>query len=84
MAITKNRGPGHENIGPGSYGQWSGLGIDPAIHFQAAFRLSLPNQAVDPINLGQSGIEEMLVSETGVDRHDEHLVHIGQDLLKHD
>ena len=34
-------------------------------------------------DLRQCAVQEMLMSETGIDRHDHNLVHVRQDLFKH-
>ncbi len=57
--------------------------VDPAVDLHVGSGLDPLEHFADPRDLRERRPDEVLMSETRVDRHDQHLVHVGQDFLQH-
>src|SRR5262245_24090065 len=82
FAISKNGRPGHQNIGarfdytPGCYR------INASVHPQIAGGFDPLDHLANAPDLWQGCLEEMLMTETRIDRHDQYLVNVVQYLLQ--
>src|ERR1700693_4771612 len=63
VAISEDRRPGHQHIGARFHGPRRSLGVDPAIHLEAAARLDAIDHRTGPPDLGKRPGKEMLVPE---------------------
>src|SRR5260370_11933658 len=82
-ALTKNCCSGHQNVSTRGTRQRSSLCIDAAVYFNFTPRLNLRNHLTDTPDLPQGCREEMLMPETRIDRHDQHLFDVLYDFLQH-
>ena len=57
--------------------------IDAPIHLQIARGLDSLDHLADAPDLCKGRLEEMLMAETRVDRHNQYLINVRQDLLQH-
>ena len=83
FAVTKNRRSSHEHIGASFNYEGRSRRVDAPVHFQVAAGLDLINHLPHAPDLWQGRMDEMLVSEARIDRHDQHLIHVLQDFLQH-
>src|SRR5215831_1005775 len=82
LALSKNCCSGDQHIGSGFHHQRSSACINPAINLQITALLSLINHPTHTPYLGQCRVNELLVSETRVDGHDEHLIHVWENCFQ--
>src|SRR5579863_1935282 len=80
---AKDRRSGHQYAGSRFDAPLAGFGVDAPIHLQVALGFEAIDHLSDAADLGQSGMDKMLVPETRIDRHHEHLVHVRQNFFEH-
>ena len=83
FAGSENGRAGHQDIGARFNCQPCGFRIDTAIHLQVTCGLDPFDHLADAPDLWQGRLEKLLMSETRVDRHDQYLIDVGQDLFQH-
>src|SRR6476469_698848 len=76
-----HRGAGDEGVRPGAPGVGDGVGGDPAVHLERRRGPAAVEQGADPADLVGGPGEVRLAAVPRVDRHHEHEVEIGHDLL---
>src|SRR5262245_26309727 len=70
FAVTKNCRSGYENVGSCIDHQWRSCRVDAAVNLQIAVALDFSDHLADTPNLWQRRVDETLVSEARVNRHD--------------
>src|ERR1044071_4425144 len=83
LTISKYGSPRHQNIGSRRGRQPCSGGIDSSIYLQVAARIEAIDHAPDDADLGQGGVDKLLMSESRVNSHDQHLVNLRKDLLEY-
>ena len=68
--------PATSTLAPASTTSGAVVGIDAPVHLQVAPGLDLFDHLADTPNLWQGRVDEMLMAEPRVDRHDQHLIHV--------
>src|SRR5262245_9063816 len=81
-ALSKYGGSRDQHIGSRIYRQRRSGGVDTTINLEIAALLALINHPAYTPYLGQRRVNETLVPEARVDRHDEHLIHVPQNLFE--
>src|SRR5882672_2187966 len=74
FALTKNCCSSNQNVSFRGNRQRSSFSIDAAVHFHVAPGFSLLDHLTDTPDLLQSCREEMLMPESRIDCHDQHLI----------
>src|SRR5262245_37985117 len=83
FVVPEDRGARDEDRGARADDQRRGRPIDASVHLEVASRLDSVDHLANPPDLGQGRGKEMLVAESRVHGHHEHLVDVLQDLLEH-
>jgi hypothetical protein len=77
---SENGRSGHQDFGARFDCEVGSCRIDASVHLQIARGLDPLDHLADAPDLWHSRRKEMLMAETGVDRHDQYLIDVGQDL----
>ena len=80
--VAKNGRPSHKNICACFGSQRRSFFVDASVHFHLAAEFHSFDHLTNTLNFGQRAAEKVLVSETRIDRHDQHLVDLRQNFLK--
>jgi hypothetical protein len=78
---AKNRRTGDQNVGPDIDYQRRSRRVDAAINLEVAPRPELIDHLAHSANLRQRAVDEMLLSKARVNRHNQHLIHVLDDLF---
>ena len=69
---------GHEDIGTGPGTFTTGDVVDAAIDLNAKLEAHLTTPGLEPLDLGDTFFDERLPAKSGIHRHHQHQVHLGQ------
>src|SRR6476469_4646856 len=75
FAVIEYRRPRHQDVGTGGNRQRSGGDIDPAVDLEVAPRFDPIDHPACTTDLGERRVQEMLMPESRVHRHDQHYLH---------
>ena len=83
VAFTENRRARDQYAGTGTNDERRRRGVDASIHLHIARRVEPFDQRAHPFDLRHRGVNELLMTEARIDRHDQYLVHVVDDFLQH-
>src|SRR5262249_28562616 len=82
-ALSKHCCSGDQHIGSRFHDQRGGFRIDPSINLQITASIALIDHPTHTPYFGQRGVNELLMSESRIDCHDEYLIDISKDFFQH-
>src|SRR5206468_2754565 len=83
VAVAEDRRARHQYAGAGPNDQGRRRRVDPSVHLHVAAGLAPLDQLAHPLDLRQRRPDELLVTETRVDGHDQHLVQVVDDFVEY-
>src|SRR5215467_15971795 len=83
LAFSKHRGSRDQHIRARIHHQRRGARVNTTVNLEITASLALIYHPTHTPYLGQCRVDEPLVSEARVDRHDEHLIHVPKDFFQH-
>src|SRR5262249_1038868 len=83
LPFPKPPGSPNQHIRPRTPHQRRGARVNTPVNLEITASLALIYHPTHTPYLGQCRVDEPLVSEARVDRHDEHLIHVPKDFFQH-
>ena len=81
--FSENRRTSYKDVRSRCVGQRCGFLIHASVHLQLTATMKVVDHFSNTSDLRQCAVQEVLMSEAGIDRHDHNLVQVRQDLFQH-